>query len=102
MRRLVVAAVAAGAALTAAGCDSGPPVSETRPITTFTRLEVEGDLDLDVHLFNRPDPGVRPTWTPRGEITWSSVGDEIVARVPLWRAVLFAVGFGAQCPCCRR
>ena len=60
MRRLAVTMVAA-AALAAAGCDSGPPVSETRPITTFTRLEVEGDLDLDVRLFNRPDPGVRIT-----------------------------------------
>jgi hypothetical protein len=61
VRRLVVAAVAAGAALSAMGCDSGPPVSETRPITTFTRLEVSGDLELDVRLFNRPDPGVRIT-----------------------------------------
>jgi hypothetical protein len=61
VRRLLAGLVAAGAALTATGCDSGPPVSETRPFTTFTRLEVSGDLDLDVRLFNRPDPGVRIT-----------------------------------------
>jgi hypothetical protein len=61
MRRPVLAAVAAGAVLVLAGCDNGPPVSQTRLITTFTRLEVSGDLDLDVRLFNRPDPGVRIT-----------------------------------------
>jgi hypothetical protein len=75
VRRLVLAAVAAGAALTAAGCDSGPPVSETRPITTFTRLEVEGDLDLDVRLFNRPDPGVRIT---AGEKSIDRINTELV------------------------
>ena len=46
---------------------------------------------LGLAFFLRPDPGVRPTWTLRGEIRWSSVGDEVVARMPLWRAVLLAV-----------
>jgi hypothetical protein len=46
---------------------------------------------LGLALLLRPEPGVRPTWTPSREITWSSVGDEMVARMPLWRAVLFAV-----------
>jgi hypothetical protein len=55
------AALAAAAALLAAGCDNGPPVTQTREITTFTRLEVSGDLELDVRLLNRPDPGVRIT-----------------------------------------
>jgi len=53
------AALAAAAAL--AGCDSGPPVSQTRDLGGFTRLEVSGDLSLDVRLFNRPDPGVKIT-----------------------------------------
>jgi len=61
VRRLGIAAVAAGALFVLTGCDHGPPVSQTRPITTFTRLEVDGDLELDVRLFNRPDPGVRIT-----------------------------------------
>jgi hypothetical protein len=55
------AAVAAVVLVVLPGCDSGPPVTETRPFTTFTRLEVSGDLDLQVRLFNRPDPGVRIT-----------------------------------------
>lgn len=60
-RRLVALAAAAGTLIALGGCDSGRPVSETREITTFTRLEVSGDLELDVRLFNRPDPGVRIT-----------------------------------------
>jgi hypothetical protein len=61
VRRLLAAALAAAAIIALGGCDNGPPVTETRPITTFTRLEVAGDLDLKVTLFNRPDPGVRIT-----------------------------------------
>jgi len=53
--------VALLAALALAACDSGPPVSQTRDFRGFTRLEVSGDLSLDVRLFNRPDPGVRIT-----------------------------------------
>jgi Putative auto-transporter adhesin, head GIN domain len=53
--------VAALAALALMGCDSGPPVSQTRDLGGFTRLEVSGDLSLDIRLFNRPDPGVRIT-----------------------------------------
>jgi hypothetical protein len=60
VRRLLVALALAGALATAA-CDSGPPVSQTRDLGGFTRLEVSGDLSLDVRLFNRPDPGVRIT-----------------------------------------
>ena len=60
MRRILTAVAVLGAlALTA--CDSGPPVSQTRDLSGFTRLEVSGDLSLDVRLFNRPDPGVRIT-----------------------------------------
>jgi hypothetical protein len=44
-----------------AGCDSGPPVSQTRPVDGYSQLEVEGELDLEVRLFNRPEPGVRIT-----------------------------------------
>jgi len=55
----MVAALAV--ALATAACDSGPPVSQTRDLGGFTRLEVSGDLSLDVRLFNRPDPGVRIT-----------------------------------------
>jgi hypothetical protein len=46
---------------------------------------------LGLAFFLRPEPGVQPSWTLRGEIKWSSVGDEVVARTPLWRAVLLAV-----------
>jgi len=60
VRRALLAAVVL-AALALAGCDSGPPVSQTRKLGGFTRLEVAGDLKLDVRLFNRPDPGVRIT-----------------------------------------
>jgi hypothetical protein len=55
----VLAAAAAMGALT--GCDNGPPVSQTREVGTFTRLEVSGQLHLTVALFNRPQPGVRIT-----------------------------------------
>jgi len=59
--RPVLAALALVAALALTACDSGPPVSQTRDLGGFTRLEVSGDLSLDVRLFNRPDPGVRIT-----------------------------------------
>jgi hypothetical protein len=60
--RLLVAVVLAALALPAlTGCDNGPPVSQTRQIGSFTRLEVSGDVNLVVRLFNRPDPGVRIT-----------------------------------------
>ena len=61
MRRPVGAALGAAAILGLSGCDNGPPVTQTRNITTFTRLDVSGDLELEVRLFNRPDPGVRIT-----------------------------------------
>jgi hypothetical protein len=60
VKRLILAALAA-AALGSAGCDRGPAVSETRELGTFTRLEVSGELQLDVSLFNRPEPGVQIT-----------------------------------------
>jgi len=59
--RRPLALLAAVAALALSACDSGPPVSQTRELGGFTRLEVSGDLSLDVRLFNRPDPGVRIT-----------------------------------------
>ena len=61
MKRLVTAAAALVAALALGGCDNGPPVSQTRETAAFTRLEVSGDLSLDIRLLNRPDPGVRIT-----------------------------------------
>ena len=61
MRRPLAILAALGAAAALAGCDSGPPVSQTRDLGGFTRLEVSGDLSLDIRLFNRPDPGVRIT-----------------------------------------
>lgn len=59
--RLRTVVPAALALLVLAGCDNGPPVSQTREIGSFTRLEVSGDVSLNVSLFNRPDPGVRVT-----------------------------------------
>ena len=61
MRRALAILAAAGALAILAGCDSGPPVSQTRDLSGFTRLEVSGDLKLDISLLNRPDPGVRIT-----------------------------------------
>ena len=61
MRRPLAVLAALAAATALAGCDSGPPVSQTRDLGGFTRLEVSGDLALDIRLFNRPDPGVRIT-----------------------------------------
>ena len=58
-RRLAAAATLAAVAL--AGCDNGPPVSQTRESGTFTQLEVSGDVELDIRLFNRPEPGLRIT-----------------------------------------
>ena len=61
VRRAFVVARRAGRRSPSTGCDSGPPVSQTRDLGGFTRLEVSGDLSLDIRLFNRPDPGVRIT-----------------------------------------
>lgn len=58
--RLAAAAVLL-VAVVAGGCDSGAPVSQTRESGTFTRLEVSGDVDLDIRLLNRPEPGLRIT-----------------------------------------
>jgi hypothetical protein len=62
VRRALLAGALATAALAFGGCDSGPPVTQTRMVGTgYTRLEVDGSLDLEVQLLNRPDPGVRIT-----------------------------------------
>ena len=61
MRRPLAVLAAAGALAALTGCDSGPPVTQTRDLSGFTRLEVSGDLSLDIRLFNRPDPGVKIT-----------------------------------------
>jgi uncharacterized membrane protein len=34
---------------------------------------------------------MRPSWSLRGEIRWSTVDDEVVARMPLWRAIALAL-----------
>ena len=74
MRR-VAAVLAVLALLGLTGCDSGPPVSQTRNLTGFTRLEVSGDVSLVVRLFNRPDPGVRIT---AGEKSIDRIRTELV------------------------
>jgi hypothetical protein len=61
VRRSFLALAALVALLAMTGCDNGPPVSQTRNVGTFTRLEVSGDVSLKVALFNRPDPGVKIT-----------------------------------------
>jgi hypothetical protein len=61
MRRTLALLAAAGALAALTACDSGPPVSQKRDLGGFTRLEVSGDLELDINLLNRPDPGVRIT-----------------------------------------
>src|SRR4051812_50054215 len=61
MRRACAAALACFAVAALTGCDNGPPVSQTRNVGQFTRLEVSGDVSLNVALFNRPDPGVKVT-----------------------------------------
>ena len=61
MRRPLAILAALAAAASLAGCDNGPAVSQTRDLGGFTRLEVSGDISLDIRLFNRPDPGVRIT-----------------------------------------
>ena len=74
MRR-AAAVLAALALLALTGCDSGPPVSQTRNLGSFTRLEVSGDVSLVVRLFNRPDPGVRIT---AGEKSIDRIRTELV------------------------
>jgi len=59
--RAAAVVLAAFALLALTGCDNGPPVSQTRNVGTFTRLEVSGDVSLNIALFNRPDPGVKIT-----------------------------------------
>ena len=61
MRRAALLVAALGGGLLLSACGTGTPVTENRQVGTFQRLEVEGSLDLDVRLFNRPDPGVRVT-----------------------------------------
>jgi hypothetical protein len=61
VRRALAILATLGAAVVLAGCDSGPPVSQTRELGSFNRLEVSGDISLDIGLSNRPDPGVRIT-----------------------------------------
>ena len=69
----LAAAVLAAAAL--GGCDNGPSVSQTRESGTFTQLEVSGDLELDIRLFNRPEPGLRIT---AGEEAIDRIKTEVV------------------------
>ena len=71
--RLAAAAAVLAAAL--AGCDQGPSVSQTRESGTFTQLEVSGDVDLDIRLLNRPEPGLRIT---AGEKAIDRIKTEVV------------------------
>jgi hypothetical protein len=61
VRRALAVLAALAVAASVAGCDSGPPVSQRRDLGSFTRLEVSGDLSLNISLLNRPEPGVRIT-----------------------------------------
>jgi uncharacterized membrane protein len=54
-------------------------------------LVFAGLAALALAVLLRPEPGVRPSWTLRGEIKWSAVGSEVVARMPLWRGVALVV-----------
>jgi Putative auto-transporter adhesin, head GIN domain len=75
--RLALAGALALCGLTAAvasGCGVGEPVTQTRMVGDYQRLEVEGSLDLDVRLFNRPDPGLRIT---AGEKTIDRIRTEV-------------------------
>ena len=56
-RVVLVAGILGGLLLM--GCGTGTPTSQTRQVGTFERLQVDGSLDLDVSLSNRPEPGVR-------------------------------------------
>ena len=76
--RAAVVVLAALALLAMTGCDNGPPVSQTRNVGTFTRLEVSGDVSLNVALFNRPDPGVKIT---AGQKSIDRVRTEVVGDV---------------------
>ena len=73
MRIRLAAAVLSAVAL--AGCDHGPSVSETRASGSFTQLEVSGDVDLDIRLLNRPEPGLRIT---AGEKAIDRIKTEVV------------------------
>ena len=75
MRRVIVVLLAALALPALTGCDSGPPVSQTRNVGTFTRLEVSGDVSLNIALLNRPDPGVRIT---AGEKSIDRIRTEVI------------------------
>jgi hypothetical protein len=62
VRRALLAGALITAALATSGCDQGPPVSQVRNVgSAYTRLEVDGSLNLDIELLNRPAPGVRIT-----------------------------------------
>jgi Putative auto-transporter adhesin, head GIN domain len=75
LRRGPAALLVLAAGMLAAGCDSGPPVSQTRAVESFSSLEVDGSLDLEVSLFNRPEPGVHIT---AGENAIDRIETEVV------------------------
>ena len=79
LRRATALTVTALAATALAGCDNGPSVSQTREFGTFTELEVSGDIDLDIRLLNRPEPGLRITAGEKAidRITTELVGDTL-------------------------
>ena len=76
MRHALAVAALCAAGLTVAACDSGPPVTQTRTVgSEYTHLEVDGSLDLDVQLLNRPAPGVQIT---AGEKAIDRIRTEVV------------------------
>ena len=78
MRRALAVLAAVGVLAALTGCDSGPPVSQKRNLGGFTRLEVSGDLSLDISLLNRPDPGVKIT---AGTKSIDRIKTEVVGNV---------------------
>ena len=73
-RGAAIALAGLAAAAGAGGCGVGEPVTQTRMVGDFSRLEVDGSIDLEVRLSNRPDPGVRVT---AGEKTIDRIRTEV-------------------------
>jgi hypothetical protein len=76
IRLSLAGALALGGLIVAvlSGCGVGDPVTQTRMVGQFQRLQVEGSLDIEVSLLNRPDPGLRIT---AGEKTIDRIRTEV-------------------------
>jgi hypothetical protein len=74
IRPALAGALALCGLIAASGCGVGEPVTQTRMVGQFQRLQVDGSLDIDVSLLNRPDPGLRIT---AGEKTIDRIRTEV-------------------------